>query len=332
MRAVREKARRALVVSRFDPGATDVSCFHATNEAFQVFAPEHFQQVQFIADAIHGEVWKYRMHLDERDGFVVVKRMRTRQVEQARTWEANDRSAFHAGCKVDEDALTEIGVLQYLNRLPDVSRHLLKCIGVFRDATHTMIVTEHCDAGDLFGLVDEIALSESEVQTCMMQLFHAVRCLHDHNIAHCDISLENILVKDGELRLMDFGNAVQIHQPQCRDRRFRYFRSRGKDYYRAPECHSPEPCGFEAAPVDLFACGVVLFMMHSQQPPWRTAHSSDDGFRFICELGIVPLWRAWGKELLSENGMTLLKLLLNPSPPTRPSIQQCLEHPWFEGR
>lgn len=332
MRAMKKKARRSLMMPRFDPSATDVHCFHPTNDAFRVFSQEHFRQVRFLADAIHGEVCLYQMRLDEQDEFVVVKRMRTRTIEQARTCEANDRTAFHACCQVGEDALTEIGVLQYLNRLPDMSRHLLKCIGVFRDATHTVIVTEHCDAGDLFRLVEENALSDSEVQTVMLQLFHAVCCLHDHNIAHCDISLENILVKDGELRLMDFGNAVQIHQPQLRDRRFRYFRRRGKDYYRAPECHSPEPCGFEVAPVDLFACGVVLFMMHSQQPPWQTAQFSDDGFRFICEHGIVPLWQARRKALLSEDGMTLLKFLLNPSPQARPSIQQCLEHPWFEDR
>lgn len=359
--------------SSFDPANTDVHSFHPALDAHLAFEEQGFKKVRKIADAIHGQVYLYVMRRDGRAEEVVVKSMENGKVEQTRIFEANDRMAFYAGSIACEDALNEIGVLLYINRQPDMCRYLLRSIGVFRGATHTMVVTEHCGAGELFGQLAERKFSESEVKRFMLQLFQAVAYLHGHNIGHRDISLENLLVKHGELRLMDFGQAVQIHHPEARERRFRYFRLCGKQYYRAPECYLPrskswqapcppdytfgtvvmvqhegfftevvfqpgfvvgqvclcDPCGFEVPPLDLFACGVVLFILHTRQPPWRMALLSDQLFRFIFEHGIAPLWRGWNQATLSVHGMNLLSCLTSSFPTARPSIQQCLDHPWF---
>lgn len=353
----------------FDPLCTDLHVFHPA--IGQALASGSFRKVRKLADATQGKVYLYALQ----DEPVMVKTLENRKVDLTRTLEANDRSAFNAGSGVCvEDALNEIGVLQYLSSQPDLSLHLLRLKDVFRDATHTMIVTEHCDQGELFGVLQMREYGECEVKKFMRQLFQAVSYLHNHNIAHRNISLENILVKGGDLKLMDFGQAVQIHQPQDQAKRFRYFRLCGKHYYRAPECYVPhgiqtwhshcppdytcgkavmvqhahfltevvfhpgfvpsapsscEPCGFEAPPVDLFACGVILFILHGRMPPWRMALLSDSCFASAYQDGIASLFREKNIRPLSAGGMELLAVLTSHCPPLRLSAPQCLEHPWF---
>merc|ERR1712136_225990 len=101
------------------------------------------------------------------------------------------------------------------------------------------LTLEYCDGGELFNLMGDGRMPEREVRRTHRQMLLGVRYLHHHNIGHRDISLENILLKDGNVRLADFGQAVQVHAvPRTEDPTspaFRYFRLAGKDYYRAPE-------------------------------------------------------------------------------------------------
>ncbi|OLP74463.1 Serine/threonine-protein kinase PLK4, partial [Symbiodinium microadriaticum] len=41
-------------------------------------------------------------------------------------------------------------------------------------------------------------------------ILKAVEYLHEHNVGHRDISLENLLLRQGQVRLMDFGQAVLL--------------------------------------------------------------------------------------------------------------------------
>jgi len=69
------------------------------------------------------------------------------------------------------------------------------------------------------------------------ELLQAVEYLHDHQIGHRDVSLENTLIKNDSIKLMDFGLAVQSHTASGTT--LRYFRAAGKNFYRAPECYVP---------------------------------------------------------------------------------------------
>lgn len=71
----------------------------------------------------------------------------------------------------------------------------------------------------------------------MWQLLQAVSYLHKHNIGHRDISLENVLLSQGTVRLMDFGQTVRTHSSSGQV--LRYFIPAGKPYYRAPESYIP---------------------------------------------------------------------------------------------
>merc|ERR1719408_529418 len=109
--------------------------------------------------------------------------------------------------------------------------------GVYAEQQFTWLITEFAEGGELFDVAAAGGLSETKIHEYMWQLLQAVDYLHQHQIGHRDISLENVLLKDGSVRLMDFGMAVQTHAPSGAP--LEYFRIAGKDFYRAPEVYVP---------------------------------------------------------------------------------------------
>eukprot|EP00913_Durusdinium_trenchii_P033759 g31603.t1 len=153
---------------------------------------------------LFGKVEKYRWaRPGEEEVLTVVKNMETVHVETCRELAANDRVAWEFGMGSPEDAMNEIGV--------------------------TWLVLENCDGGDLFDWVerqrDAGLLNEQQIKRYVWQILKAVDFLHSHNVGHRDISLENLLLRNGEVRLMDFGQAVQLQDKDGRP--YHYFRMSG---------------------------------------------------------------------------------------------------------
>jgi len=166
---------------------------------------------------------------------------------------------------------------------------------------------------------------ESLVRPIAMQLFTAVRLLHEQSIVHHDLSLENILVSqpesgDGnlEVKLIDFSMASQ--------RRWtRHRRGIGKRPYLAPELHSgSENCdGFLS---DAFALGVALFMLVVKDCPWNSTkpghcrvfgYVKRNGLHAYLQKRKLDGTHTRLSDLLSEPFAELLQGLLEPDPRRR---------------
>jgi serine/threonine protein kinase len=78
---------------------------------------------------------------------------------------------------------------------------------VIATESHIWIVTELCCGGELFDyLVEKGRLSESETRVIFGQLCLAVDYLHDNNVVHRDLKLENVLLDERcRVKLGDFG-------------------------------------------------------------------------------------------------------------------------------
>lgn len=232
-----------LVRSISDLRVSDLSHFHSLAPVeIPVLPLGAFREVCKITKGIHGDIFKYRWNSDHGEEIVAVKRLRTKDVQQVRGTETDERcihlESKRGANRCSEDALTEIGVLSYLSRQPDLPGCLLKLLGVFRLGPFTWLVTEFADGGELFNVVASRGLSPAEVKRYILQILEAVAYLHRHYIGHRDISLENVLLRNGSAKLMDFGMAVRSHTASGSPLRF--FRSVGKSFYRAPECYVPQ--------------------------------------------------------------------------------------------
>ena len=109
-----------------------------------------------------------------------------------------------------------------------------------------------------------------------IQVCQALSLLHTQaNLAHLDIKLENILVgADGNLKLCDFGMVESIDADLVK--------RQGTEMYMAPEIidkrHNETYKGVTA---DIFAMGVLLWILAFGQPPFAEASSRDRNFSIL---------------------------------------------------
>jgi serine/threonine protein kinase len=88
--------------------------------------------------------------------------------------------------------------------------------------------------------------------------------LHSQGFAHRDLKPENILLdKNFDVKLVDFGFACPL---EGRDGTGFSRSVIGTPGYMAPEILDKQP--YQGQVVDLFACGVILFIMLTQHPPF----------------------------------------------------------------
>eukprot|EP00403_Amphidinium_massartii_P039280 CAMPEP_0178438964 /NCGR_PEP_ID=MMETSP0689_2-20121128/35888_1 /TAXON_ID=160604 /ORGANISM="Amphidinium massartii, Strain CS-259" /LENGTH=389 /DNA_ID=CAMNT_0020061431 /DNA_START=96 /DNA_END=1265 /DNA_ORIENTATION=- len=200
-------------------------------------SPGCFSDANRLARCVNGAVYKW-----EHNGNVVAaKVMSKKAVYHLKSAETNDLLGWWRGAnEVLEDPLTEIGVLQKLAKQPEERQceFLLTLHGIYETKRNVIIMTEFATGGELLSVVQQNGpLPEWQVKEYMQQLFAAIEHLNKLYIAHRDVSLENLVLNNGTLRLMDFGAACQIEAAD--GTALRYFRSVGKPYYIAPEMYIP---------------------------------------------------------------------------------------------
>ncbi|KAG6612283.1 CAMK protein kinase [Phytophthora cinnamomi] len=233
-------------------------------------------------------------------------------------------------------------------------RHLLTLHQDFVDrSTNTRcLLFDYCPYGDLFSHVSAHAGSHGKprglplemARSCFEQIASAVGFLHARNVAHRDLSLENVLLDSfRRCRLADFGLA-SASGTRCFGARV------GKILYMAPEVFSRPPyrpdvgatCSrasvgvdvcYDGLQADIWSLGVILFILVTGIPPFEKASDVDARFRLVSKPGgsIGSLLREWGQEdRLPRELRTLLDWMLRVDPRQRPSAEQVRGHAWLQ--
>jgi serine/threonine protein kinase len=216
-------------------------CFHdRALRAFEAWDEEDYTHIRTIAKAQCGKVDLFEDKLSGEKFAVKVmpKNVSRPNVGIEMVDERGSGRRF-------EDPLNEVGVMAHLADL-GVKEVLPEPRRFCTDDAHDYILLKHCPVGDLFDFVTShgAPLSEEILKSKMQKLLEVVQRLHTANIAHRDISLENILVDNEDLRLIDFSQAVPIHDfEDVASEPLRYFVKNGKDHYRAPEAFLPQHGG-----------------------------------------------------------------------------------------
>jgi len=101
----------------------------------------------------------------------------------------------------------------------------------------------------------------------------------------------------------------------------------GKWIYMSPEIYKNEE-PFDGFAVDMWAAGVILFLMLTGFPPWERACMTDDRFKYMTAGYLVQMLTEW--EIgLSSDAMDLLQRMLFIDPKDRLSLEQVQAHPWM---
>lgn len=217
-----------------------------------------------------------------------------------------------------------------------------------KDEKFYYLAVEHCPHGELLAVVHKSGrlVGDTLQREVIYSILTATQGLHKEGVAHRDLSLENFLVAvDGNLRLIDFAQAVMVHAPGDANNEARVsqkYGPPGKPHYRCPELASGAP--YLAKKADTFAIGVMLYALVMGSYPFNPNASSDDPSRVDlfppeeAELGRctrlhLQLQKANKNiaEGISPACLDMMEKLLAPNPELRLSVEEALEHPWMTG-
>ena len=151
--------------------------------------------------------------------------------------------------------------------------------GSTKDTKFAYIASEFMLNGELFDtLKSKGALPLPVVKYYGRQLLSAVHHMHTQGVAHRDIKCENILLDaDFNLKVIDFGFTSPL---ECQDGSGFANEFVGTRPYMAPEIVMRRPYQLKFS--DIFAIGVVLFMMYTGSAPFEIADCSDPFYQLLA--------------------------------------------------
>jgi len=216
----------------------------------------------------------------------------------------------------------DIGCTRFLNSVN--YNYACNLEGVYRSDESTFVLLTFATGGDLFDLAQsgekpgperELALAR-----LVVDLLTGVKLLHNMQIVHRDISLENVLLtsedpKSNQVLIIDYGMAST-------ERTFRH--TSGKATYQAPEMHTK--ADHDAFLGDAFAVGVILYCLFVKDYPWLSTKPGKckcfdfyqkKGFRAYCAKRTLRGSSSKIADCLSEPLMQLVEGMLQEDPEKR---------------
>jgi len=193
----------------------------------------------------------------------------------------------------------------------------------------TLLILERVTNGELYDYIFHTgSFNETLSRTYFKQLISAISEVHLKRIVHRNIRLQSALLDEKyNLKLGDFSFSVTINEedPVISG-------EVGSHSYLAPEVFSCERYnGYQA---EIWSVGVFLFYLLFGKLPFEKACKFDWHFRQIQSNNYE---RFWAKHLsnnnnnISDETKNFLNLFFKINPNERITIEQIVNHSWFNG-
>ncbi|CAD8112879.1 unnamed protein product [Paramecium primaurelia] len=253
---------------------------------------EFYEIVKSIGSGSFGQVYLARNKREDR--LYVIKRIKIRDMTQ------KDR----------ENTENEVRLLQKL-RHPNIVAY--KDSYLDREQ-YLNIVMIHCEGGDIYQKIrNKKSFPESQILDWFAQMTLALCYLHDQKILHRDLKTQNIFLKNGRVRLGDFGIAKVLDS--TRDLANTCI---GTPYYMSPELFKYKPYSYKS---DVWALGCCLYEMCNLRHAFDA--QSMNGLALKILKGSYPsISQSYSKGLRD-----LINKMLNINPKARPTIQEIIHKP-----
>lgn len=192
------------------------------------------------------------------------------------------------------------------------------------------IAMEYLPHGDIFDFITNTgSFSEAMTRSLAWQLVEALVHMNAKGFANRDIKLENIMVgADFNLKLVDLGFATSLSGA---DGDGLHMTRLGSQSYMAPEIFLK--LHYQAPEVDIFALGVVLFLLFTGNRPFKTATMEDLYYKQIARGNLNLFWQAHEinclDKRLSPEFKDLISNMLSCNPYERPCLAEVVGHPWM---
>lgn len=197
------------------------------------------------------------------------------------------------------------------------------------ETTRPIIVLEFAEGGELFEYIaKEGRLRPDICRSLFKMLTDAIEYMHNNGVSHRDLKPENILFdKNFYLKVSDFGlsTLTEGHEGDG----LLYTRL-GTEGYKPPEMEKGKYLGLQA---DLFAAGVILFVIYTGTPPFISTKNTDKIYKLIRDKNFTKFWSLHEKKKPAGFYPDSLKRLLNSffseEIDRRPTIESLREDEWL---
>eukprot|EP00347_Sterkiella_histriomuscorum_P022648 403337684 len=219
--------------------------------------------------------------------------------------------------------------------------NIVKFEHFFEDEENVYMLLELCENQTLADLMRKRwFLSEFEVRYYLKQLICGLNYMHSSpfNVLHRDLKLGNLFLdKNMQLKIGDFGLAtklkgeIDLRSSIC-----------GTPNYMAPEILQAaqelqtnggnQMCAYSFA-ADVWAVGVIMYTLVIGRPPFETP-AVEDTYKKIKNVNYTfpteSTRKKQGLPPLSYEYMELITLILQRDPKMRPSLDQIIQHQFFQ--
>jgi len=257
---------------------------------------------------------------------------------------------------IKEDIENECRIMRALTKL-DGPCFMVKFVDFLETKGNYYLVQQHGGTG-LFEFVvtahrhiQDKRLSIREwrkfVKYLMWQM--SVYLLWLHNVGRCchlDVSLENILVRNGtfieapdgslsvsseiEIRFCDFGLAEMYAVDSNGDTDYLSTKYCGKTNYKSPQVYAKKG-PFDGRKADVYSLGVSFFCLAVGAPPYKVPSLSDTNYRdFVSKGKIANLLYQWRRHhYVTERMVSLIMRLMDGDEDARPTMDEVVRDPWL---
>ncbi|KAJ0247061.1 Protein kinase domain-containing protein [Hirschfeldia incana] len=245
---------------------------------------------------------------------------------------------------IDKEKVLKDGLIAHIKREISILRrvrhpNIVQLFEVMATKSKIYFVMEYVRGGELFNKVAKGRLKEEAARRYFQQLVSAVTFCHARGVYHRDIKPENLLLDEmGNLKVSDFGLSAVSDQMR-QDGLFHTFC--GTPAYVAPEVLARR--GYDAAKVDVWSCGVVLFVLmagylrfHDRNQGRLTARASGAVEQDGADRNVMAMYKKIYRgefrcpRWFSPELTRLMSRVLETNPEKRFTFAEVMEDSWFK--
>lgn len=225
--------------------------------------------------------------------------------------------------------MMEVSLHSHVGQHPNV----IEWFASGEDVNWRWIAMEFAEGGDLFDKIEaDVGIREDIAHVYFAQLISGVSFIHSKGVAHRDLKPENILLSEsGSLKIADFGMATMF---EYKGQRKTSTTLCGSPPYIAPEIlacgrmdkRAPGSAKYSPDLVDIWSCGVILFVLLVGNTPWDEPSQSSWEFQEYLRTNGRSTDSLWAR--IPQDALSLLRGMMSVDPKSRFSFGQIRQHPW----
>ncbi|KAJ2983782.1 hypothetical protein NUW58_g6192 [Xylaria curta] len=224
----------------------------------------------------------------------------------------------------------EVSLHSHIGQHPNV----IEWFATGEDHIWRWIAMEYAEGGDLFDKIEaDVGVTEDIAHLYFLQLISGVSFMHSKGVAHRDLKPENILMSEsGNLKIADFGLATMF---EYKGQKKLSATMCGSPPYIAPEVlacakanrRSNDVTKYAPELVDIWSCGVILFVLLVGNTPWEEPTAQSWEFQEYKKTNGRSSDSLW--ERIPADALSLLRGMMNIELRKRFSFAQIRQHPWY---